>query len=99
MVASKAKIRGWGMVLGKYFKNTARNLDVFAADEFMTMWNSFIVKNGGESFKGNHKTISYHLGSNQLTGTLTKFGKAIAWICDKLDKNHCYNAYIAEKDK
>lgn len=99
LVARKSGTRGWLKSMGKYFSKTAVHIDVFAADEFMTLWNTVLVKRNGGLFKGNGKTISYHLGLNQISDTLTMFGKFIAWICDALDKNHCYNAYMKEKDK
>lgn len=98
IVASKSGKRGWLKSIGRYFKKTAVNIDRFAADEYMTLWNTIIITGDGEKFKGNGKTISYYLGINQQTDTLTKFGKLIAWICDSLDKNHCYNAYLKERD-
>lgn len=96
LVASKSKKRGWVKFLGGYFKKTAEHIDVFAADEFMTLWNTILVKKEGDQFIGNHRTISYYLGSNQRTDTLTWFGKFIAWILDSLDKDHCKKTYFIE---
>jgi len=96
LVASKAKHRGWVYWLSGYFQRTARNIDVFGADELITLWNTILVKKNGIQFKGDGRTISFYLGANQLNNTLTWLGKFIAWICDTLDKHHCYNAYIKE---
>ncbi len=96
LVASKAKHRGWFYWLSGYFQRTARNIDVFGADELTTLWNTILVKKNGTQFKGDGRTISFYLGANQLDNTLTWFGKSIAWICDTLDKHHCYHAYLKE---
>lgn len=96
LVASRAGIRGWVRALGGYFKNTARNLDVFAADEFRALWNVILVKNNGIRFIGGGKTISAYLGANMLKGTLTPFGKLVAFICDSVDNNHCLKAFAKE---
>lgn len=96
IVASKSGVRGWVKRLGGYFKNTARNIDIFGANEFRTLWNTIIVKPDGVQFKGDDKTISSYLGANQAKGTLTWFGRVIAWVCDSLDENHCRNAYEKE---
>lgn len=94
LVASKSKTRGWIKVLGGYFKSTARNLDIFGAIEFRTLWNSILITKNGVKFENDGKTISYYLGANQRQNSLSKFGKIIAFICDFLDKNHCEKAFI-----
>ena len=35
------------------------------------------------------ETISSALGKNQRDGTLTKIGRALVWILDKIEKEHC----------
>lgn len=94
LVASKSKTRGWFRVLGRYFQSTARNLDIFGASEFRTLWNAILIKENGVKFENSGKTISYYLGANQANNSLSKFGKIIAFICDFLDKNHCEKAFI-----
>jgi hypothetical protein len=37
------------------------------------------------------------LGYNQLDGTLSKVGKVLVWILDKVDKDHCIKAIIKDK--
>lgn len=96
LVASKAKHRGWVYWLSGYFARTARNIDVFGADELTTLWNTILVKKNGIQFKGDGHTISFYLGANQIDGALTKFGKLVAWICDTIEKAHCENAYYRE---
>ena len=43
----------------------------------------------GYEFGKRKETISSVLGKNQRDKTLTFTGKAIAFILDKIDKNHC----------
>ena len=42
-----------------------------------------------DRFGNFEETISSVLGKNQLKGTLTRTGKALVWVLDKIDKNHC----------
>ena len=94
LVASKSKTRGWIKVLGGYFQSTARNLDIFGASEFRTLWNSILITRNGVKFESDGKTISYYLGANKRQNSLSKFGKIIAFICDFVDKNHCERAFL-----
>ena len=75
-----------------YFKSTARNLDIFANREFRAFWNSVLIEAGGYQFGKEGETISSALGKNQRDGTLTKVGKALAFVLDKIDPNHCLNS-------
>ena len=81
---------------------TAIDLDKFGNRNFRTflnvtmtkpkvkMWDSerFMII---EPYKfGNvNETISSALGKNQRDGTLSWFGKFIAFVLDKIDKDHC----------
>ena len=96
LVASKSKTNGWIKTLSGYFQGTARNIDIFGANEFRSLWNAIIVKENGVKFKGDGKTISAYLGANQTIGTLTWFGRLIANFLDLIDANHCRKAYINE---
>ena len=72
----------------KYFLETAIDIDRFGNRNFRTLLNLTLQKNGYE-FGNVGETISSVLGKNQRDKTLTKTGKAIAFILDKIDKNHC----------
>ena len=72
-----------------YFKSTAINIDVFANREFRAMWNRLLRKRHGYNFGEVGETISSALGKNQLNGSLTKLGKCLVWMLDKIDRNHC----------
>ena len=72
-----------------YFKSSAVNLDRFGNSEFRTLFNLTLKKKEGYKFGNMEETISSALGKNQQNGTLTRTGKALVWILDLLDRNHC----------
>ena len=75
-----------------YFRTSAVNIDRFANREFRTLFNATLKKEEGYEFGDFRETISSVLGKNQRDKTLSKTGKALVWILDKLDKNHCINS-------
>ena len=73
-----------------YFKDTAINLDMFGNREFRFSLNKYLITEKSQDRFGNiEETISSVLGKNQLSNNLTKFGKVIVWILNKIEKNHC----------
>ena len=72
-----------------YFRSSALSLDKYANREFRTLWNKYLRKENGYHFGYNEETISSALGKNEQLGTLTKTGKRLVWLLNKLDKNHC----------
>lgn len=72
-----------------YFMDTAVSVDIFANREFRATWNKFLKTKEGYSFGRQGETISSALGKNKRDGTLTKTGKALCFILDSLDENHC----------
>ena len=77
-----------------YFRSTAVNLDKFGNREFRTLWNLTLRTKQGYEFGNVNETISSALGKNQRDNTLSKVGKALVWILDKLDKNHSINSIV-----
>lgn len=71
-----------------YFRSTAVNIDKFGNREFRTLWNKTLRTESGYKFGNPEETISSALGKNERDGTLSKTGKALTWILNKLDKNH-----------
>jgi hypothetical protein len=71
-----------------YFKSSAINLDKYANREFRTLLNKTLRAENGYHFGNIEETISSALGKNERDKTLTKTGKALVWILDKIDKNH-----------
>jgi hypothetical protein len=75
-----------------YFLSSASNLDKFGNREFRTLLNKILITKDGYKFGNINETISSVLGKNQRDNTLTKAGKVLVWILDKIDKNHCYKS-------
>ena len=71
-----------------YFKSSAINLDKFGNREFRTLLNKTLRTESGYEFGNMNETISGVLGKNERDKTLTKTGKILVWILDKMDKNH-----------
>ncbi len=71
-----------------YFKSSAISLDKFANREFRTLWNKFLRTENGYHFGVIGETISSALGKNERDNTLTKTGKKLVWLLNKLDNNH-----------
>jgi hypothetical protein len=72
-----------------YFKSSAINLDKFGNREFRTLLNKALKIESGYEFGNMNETISGVLGKNERDKTLTKTGKCLVFILNKLDKNHC----------
>jgi hypothetical protein len=75
----------------RYFRETALDIDRFGNRNFRTLFNAALQKNGYQ-FGNVNETISSALGKNQLQNTLTKAGRGLVWILDKIEPNHCLNA-------
>lgn len=75
-----------------YFRDTAKNIDVFANREFRAFWNKALITEDGYAFGVPGETISSALGKNQLKGTLTKRGKFLVELLDTIDENHSINS-------
>ena len=71
-----------------YWKNTARNIDIFANVEFRALWNAELRTSYGYAFGKAGETISEALQRNYELGTLTKRGKILYKLIDKIDKGH-----------
>lgn len=80
-----------------YWRSTAKNIDIWANKEFRSTWNAKLVaavELNGElmypyKFGVDGETISSALGKNELNGTLTKDGKRLVSILNRIEKNHC----------
>jgi len=85
-------VRGSG-----YFLSSALNLDKYANREFRTLWNKTLRKENGYVFGNPNETISSALGKNEKDFTLTKTGKRLVYLLNKLDKNHCQKSIVKFK--
>lgn len=72
-----------------YFRSTAVNIDRFGNREFRALFNQVLITEPGYQFGDIRETISSVLGKNERDGTLSKNGKILVFILDKLDKDHC----------
>ena len=73
-----------------YFRDSAVNIDKFGNREFRFSLNKYLILEKSPDRFGNiEETISSVLGKNQLSGNLTKFGKGLVWLLNKIEKNHC----------
>ena len=72
-----------------YFRDSALTLDKLANREFRALWNKTLKKENGYKFGAEDETISSALGKNQRDNTLTKTGKKLVWLLDKIEENHC----------
>lgn len=72
-----------------YFKSSAISLDKFGNREFRTLLNKTLIIKNGYQFGNMNETISGVLGKNERDKTLSKTGKMLVFILNKLDKNHC----------
>lgn len=76
-------------ISNQYFKETAIDIDRFGNRNFRTFLNATMRLNNGYAFGDDRETISSALGKNQKHQTLSWFGKAICFVLDTIDKNHC----------
>jgi hypothetical protein len=72
-----------------YFRSSAITIDKLANREFRTLWNEVLKIENGYLFGAENETISSALGKNQRDQTLTKTGKVLVLILDKIENNHC----------
>jgi hypothetical protein len=71
-----------------YFKSSAISLDRFGNREFRTLFNKVLITENGYQFGDIGETISSVLGKNERDETLTKAGKMLVLVLDKIDKGH-----------
>lgn len=71
-----------------YWKNTARNIDIFANVEFRALWNAELRTQDGYAFGKAGETISEALQRNCEIGTLTKRGQQLYKIINRIDPGH-----------
>lgn len=77
------------------FKKMAIGTDVYGNVYMEELLNTtLITKSALHKFGEYGITISAVLGHNQYHNTLTGTGKAIAFILDKIEKDHCLKAYL-----
>ena len=80
---------GFIKTINGYLFQTATDIDKFGNRNMRSLLNATLIILEGYQFGEWDETISSVLGKNQRDGTLTGTGKAICWILDSLDKDHC----------
>ena len=79
---------GWNRV-SEYFFDMALSIDQLGNVTCKELFNDTLIVNSSKNRFGDpDETISSVLGKNKRDNTLTKPGKILSWILDKLDKNH-----------
>ena len=68
-----------------YFRTSAVNIDRFGNREFRTLFNSTLRKKEGYEFGDFRETISSVLGKNERDETLSKTGKILVFILNKIE--------------
>lgn len=71
-----------------YFRDTARNIDIWANREFRATWNKELRTADGYEFGKFDETISEALQRNCELGTLTKKGQKLYNIINRIDPGH-----------
>ena len=74
--------------MSKLLFSIAQCIDELGNVAYQELWNDFLITNDGYKFGNPHETISSSLGKNVEGGTLTKWGKLLNNILDKIQPNH-----------
>jgi hypothetical protein len=79
-----------------WFYATAKEIDIFGNFIGAPLFNWALIKEGGYKFGNRSETISSVLGKNNRDVTLTRLGKSLCWLINKMDKNHCENSIMED---
>lgn len=80
--------------LGGIFRSVAIGIDQIGNSVCRDLFNRCLITSAGYKFGKVQETISSVLGKNQETWTLTCLGRAVVWILDWIDKDHCRESII-----
>lgn len=75
--------------LDEQFLSIATSIDASGNVVCKDLFNLILKQKGGVGFGNRKETISSVLGKNKRDGTLTRTGKAVAFVLDTIDTNHC----------
>ena len=75
--------------LDQQFLSIATSIDASGNVICKDLFNLILIKKGGYEFGKRKETISSVLGKNQRDKTLTRTGKVIVFILDKIETDHC----------
>ena len=74
--------------LSNYFERVAISIDQEGNVIMSVIFNDILRKKGGHKFGDPDETISMVLGINKASKTLTRLGRWIAYILNKIEKDH-----------
>lgn len=75
--------------IGDVLISAAYCIDVFGCVVLQVPLQFLFTKSGGHRFGDKHETISYVLGKNEQTRTLSTLGRWMVDVLDFLDEDHC----------
>jgi len=75
--------------LDRQFLSIATSVDTSGNVICKDLFNLVLIQKGGYQFGNRKETISSALGKNQRDNTLTKAGKFVVFVLDKIEDNHC----------
>jgi len=78
--------------LGNYWFVMAVGVDQLGNTVMSTLFNDILITKYGHKFGDEDQTVSMVLGVNKAMGTLTKVGRLMADILNKIDPNHVEKA-------
>lgn len=81
----------WQRLFG-YWRSNAVSWDRYGNYQYRSLWNATLRTKEGYEFGDFRETISSVLGKNERDGTLSKAGKFLTKILNRLDKEHCKNS-------
>ena len=70
-------------------RKTARSTDVLFNVIGADVMNDLFIRSGGYKFGNQKETISSVIGKNDRINKLTKGGKVLRFILDRIEKDHC----------
>ena len=84
----------WYQAMIIYYYDMALVLDKFGNVFLGPLLNTVMIKRTPQDllFGDPEETISSCLGRNMMINNLTAVGKALCWVLDKIDKDHCEKA-------
>lgn len=88
---------GWQRA-NKYFRDCALSIDQTANVLCSELFNDTLIKSSGYKFGNPDETISGVLGKNKVKETLTKTGRCLDWILNKLDEDHSINSIETDEN-
>jgi 8-oxo-dGTP diphosphatase len=84
--------------IDKYLFRIAKSIDQLGNVVCEHLFNVTLIKKNGYKFGNEDVTISHVLGVNKGFNNLTYTGKALAWLLNKIEKNHVEKAIEYGKD-